>query len=345
MNYLSRICYQSGSLVGAGAFFALCLNSSTPVSAAEQYLEAVHLPYCENSSNPILNADGFNYWSSQILSTTLYPHHFASDVLAVNGYDAVVEGKFSYGPLGNDLAAEWVELWLDNCEGSTVQKGRLLTDNSGRARWTIPGNDLPAAGYYRVYMRVVGDNSSAEASLQVLAPQSRVAVFDLDSTLTVSDLEPLKDFFCYDNNNCSRQLLRPGAKETTLAREKEGLHMLYLVGRHYTFTNWTKQWLGHQKFAAGAVILPQSITEVIPYESYVGEFKLQTLRALKNKGLSIECAYGNALSDIYAYKAAGIPDEAIFIVGQNGGAQGTRALGDDFESHVDVLNRELSNNS
>ena len=51
-------------------------------------------------------------------------------------------------------------------------------------------------------------------------------------------------------------------------------------------------------------------------------------------GLELWAAYGNGSTDIQAFEAGGIPKERTFILGSNGGDQGTVALGDDYVAHL-----------
>jgi phosphatidate phosphatase PAH1 len=56
----------------------------------------------------------------------------------------------------------------------------------------------------------------------------------------------------------------------------------------------------------------------------VQTFKTQVLKDLMaSHGAKIRAGHGNAVTDIGAYKAAGIPTADLYIIGPHGGEQGS----------------------
>lgn len=254
-------------------------------------------------------------------------HHSASDVITVTGHEANINAKFSYGPLSQDLEDEDVEVWIDTCENKLIFLGVFQTDSDGRVRPTFSANQLPREGTYQVWMRVIGDNTSTQFTLRILKPNTLMAIFDFDGTLTHSNL---------DSNT------RTGAPELTHVLKDSNREIVYLSGRHYFLTNWTRKLLRNNQFAEGSLIVGQSLLDVIPIDASVGEFKTTYLKYLRNLGLVLERGYGNHTSDIYAYQEAQIPNTQIFILGSHGGINNTVALGEDFLQHLKDLLVDLS---
>lgn len=276
-----------------------------------------------------LAATGFSHSRNSALSW-FKPHHSASDVITVTEHNVELNTKFSYGPMSKDLEDEDIEAWIDTCGDKLVSLGVFKTDDDGRVRTTLPIDQLPEMGAYKVWMRVVGDNTSTSFTLRILKPGTELAIFDFDGTLTYSDI----------NFNT-----RKGASEITRAMKDLGREVVYLSGRHYFLTHWTRNLLNDNQFAEGSLIVGQSLLDVIPIESSVGEFKVAYLKHLKDLGLILERAYGNTATDVYAYQKAQIPNSKIFILGGHGGINGSIALGDGFLEHLSELLDSSKNNS
>ena len=153
-------------------------------------------------------------------------------------------------------------------------------------------------------------------------------IFDIDGTLTHSDI----------NTNT-----RTGAVEMTHALKNLRREIVYLSGRHYFLTRWTRTFLQSNQFAEGTLVVGQSICDVIPNDSHIGEFKSRYLKYLIDLGLVLERAYGNRTHDVYAYQSVQIPNDKIFILGRNGGYLGSVALGEDYLYHYVQVSRLASN--
>lgn len=275
-----------------------------------------------------LSAEGFKHSRNSALSW-FDPHHSASDVITVDHHDADINVKFSYGPMRKDLADENIEVWIDTCGPKLVYLGKFTTDSDGRIKQTFFWGMLPDLGSYKVWARVMGDNTFTSFTLQILKRGTLMTIFDIDGTLTHSDINPSP---------------RMGAVELTHALKGIGREIVYLSGRPYLLTRWSRTFLSDSQFAEGSLIVAQSMSDILPGESYVGEYKANYLKYLKNLGLVLERAYGDKTTDVYAYQSAQIPNNNIFIMGSNGGYLGTVALGEDYLDHYVQVSNSGQNN-
>ena len=154
-----------------------------------------HFGVCNQAPLPTgLATQAWQHTTSSIIVLGA-PGHSAQDVIAIAGTPTELPGKFAYGALSKDLEDEWVEVWLDRCSGSYELLGRAATDTDGRIALPLLAEQMPPVGAYAVYLRVVGDNTSVSSTLRVLLPGTKLAVFDIDGTLTTDDLELVQDIF------------------------------------------------------------------------------------------------------------------------------------------------------
>lgn len=274
-----------------------------------------------------LKPEGFKRQINRALSwfTT---HHTASDVITTPGHDTPLQAQFMYGALHKGLEYEDVEILIDTCESNLVTLGKVTSNDEGMVQINLNSSKLPQKGAYRVWMRVVGDNSSTTFTLRVLEPKTKLAIFDFDGTLTFSNL----------NSNA-----RAGASELTHALNNKNLEIVYLSGRHYFLSGWTRRLIQQHDLAEGSLVVGQSIYDVLPIEASVGEFKADYLEYLKSLGLELERAYGNTTSDLFAYQKAGIPQTRIFTVGEVPIDSSSNYIGADFLEHLSALNARPDN--
>ncbi|MEI6790168.1 MAG: hypothetical protein WCK42_03190 [Myxococcaceae bacterium] len=285
------------------------------------YIQTIFFSFLLSSFSFAIDAPGFRHSGNSALSW-FAPHHSASDVLTVSGREAALNAKFSYGPMHKDLEDEDIQLWLGTCENKLVSLGIFKTDSDGRLLTTLSG--INKTGTYKICMLVSGDNTSTEFTLRILDPNTRLAIFDLDGTLTRGNI----DF-----------RPREGAPEITQVLKISGLEIIYLSGRHYFLTRMTRNLLSDNGFAEGSLIVGQSLHDIVPIESNVGIFKENYLKYLKDLGLILDRAYGDSKTDIYAYQEVQIPNTQIFTLGENSGYKGSTGLGEDYLQHLQDLAR------
>ena len=335
---------------GLSALAVLCLACSAldpgaqgrEVDPAGRPRDQTLFQVCEDSPPPSeIATEQWRHWASTLI-TWAGPWHSGQDVIAVAGADAVLRAKFAYGVLSKDLEDEWVEVWIDRC-GELEWLDAARTDSDGRVALTVEADRVPLVGRHRVHFRVAGDGTGTWATLHVLPPATKLAVFDIDGTLTTSDWELVKDLasdvFNPIRHGASPQA-RAAAADTTRARDEQGYVVVYLTGRPYSLTGRTRDWLHDQATAPGALVTAQRSADALPFESGVGAYKADYLAELELLGFTIELAYGNAATDVFAYDEAGIDVASTFILGRHGGENGTVALGESFEAHLATASKD-----
>jgi phosphatidate phosphatase PAH1 len=288
---------------------------------------------CDRAPAPATTSQGFDRPAS-LLVTTGEAHHTAIDAATVSDRPASVSARFTYGPVRADLEGEKVDVWLDDCSSEGQRVSTVTTDADGIAAATI---DVTGLGHGEFALRfvVVGDGSAVTSTLTVVPRETPVIVFDVDGTLTTSDRELGRDLWADLENASYTPTARPGAAEATKLRSDQGYLIVYLTGRPSVLADRTRTWLDEQEMADGVLLLTESATESLPTESGVGDFKRTQINRLRDLGLEISGAYGNAETDIYAYATAGVPLDRTWILGPHGGQGGTLALGDGYTEHLE----------
>lgn len=264
---------------------------------------------------------GFRHFGSRLIA--LGPAvHSLQDIVVPPGTATTVEGKFAYGTISKDLEDESVQLYVHDCT-AWRSLGTALTDRDGRARIAITAPSSP--GFYALRMVVRGDATLAVGSLVVPPRGGRLTVFDIDGTLTTSDMELVKDVI----TDLFEPILRgtytpvphPFSRELVEERVRLGSVPLFLTGRPYWLTGISREWLAGQRIPAGALHTTDATSDALPTQ--VAAYKAAFLKLLLARGFVIQGAYGNASTDITAYADAGLPKADTYIIGTNGGKAGT----------------------
>jgi phosphatidate phosphatase PAH1 len=261
-----------------------------------------------------INKIDWNHLTNKLFSN-FKDYHFAPDVLAAENQSAVLQARFSYSFLGKSLKDERVEIFLEN--SNKVQKiAEVNTDEAGIINFNWPSALMPKKGVYKVYLRVLADSTFIVSNLIVLEPGAKIAIFDLDGTLTAGFCEMA--FEVLDYLACSAEYSarrREGAVELTKYwSEKMGAYPVYLTGRHYMISKFSNSWLKKHQFSLGAHIYPLYTHLALRGDSSNGAFKLSQLKYLHSLGFNIVAAYGDELSDLNAFYNAGISDEKIYML-------------------------------
>ncbi len=255
------------------------------------------------------------------------PYHSASDAVARPDsavlltawfhHSAGVQKSLEHAP----VRAEW------QVDGAWKPLGETTTDGEGKAVLTVKAPSRPGTVRLRWWYQL----QSADANLVVVAESRPASVFDIDGTLTVSDLENWKDY--------GRRLRRspkpegprprPHAVEAVQACATDSF-IVYLTGRPPWLGGPTRAWLAIHHFPEGLVLWMPTTGAAMPTQAHVGAAKAVQLKALQAAGFTFIRAYGNAATDIRAYAAAGIPKAQTYIMGRHGGEGGTVAGGEGF---------------
>ncbi len=290
--------------------------------------------------------------------------HSASDQVVNPGDDAVLRGKFSYGPTSKDLEDERIRAFVAvDCEWREVDS--QYTDTDGRVAIDVDADEFPETGAYPFRLVVAGDLTYADGSVFVVKRGTPTVVFDIDGTLTTDDNELVRGGIA--------EILRPtGSQILDLAGLNEkafdiavelidahaeayeaaqdvveywvdrGYQPVYITARPYLFDPLTRDWLERMDFPHGPVFTLDSVEQALDGAEGALPYKIDTLTSLVNDaGLDIQVAYGNATSDICAYAEIGVEPTATYIIGQHAGGacdgyENTVAV-TDYPSHMETL--------
>jgi hypothetical protein len=268
----------------------------------------------------------WNRLSTNLVVAAGSARHDAADVLVTASSDVALAAKFTYGVIKKDLEGETIRTYVDDCTG-WHRLADVRTDGDGFARPALD-KALPF-GIYDVKLVVLGDGSVASATLWILPRGTRLAMFDIDGTMTTDDAELIIDIAedIYDGDYVAKAY--PGAIDLVAAHAGIGHVPVFVTGRPRWLSGVTRTWLDDVGAPAAPLILAPGNTEALPIESGVGDFKLDTIVALEARGFVVDLAYGNASTDIYAYLGAGLTAKQTWIIGKHAGEQGTQDPGAD----------------
>ena len=276
-------------------------------------------------------------------------NHRGQDVVVNPGQLPVLIGKFAYGTFDKDLKDEWVEVWiqLDPPCGAWTKLGEVLTsedgeygtqygieDDGGRVFFPIDASAAPGPGAYPIVMLVKGDLSMAAFNLFVVKPGRRMVLTDIDGTMTTSDFQLVAELFMDIFSGSFVPAMYADANTVMQRYHDKGYDLVYVTGRPDMLKDATRNWLDQQGFPRGVIHLTDTNAQALPTASGVQAYKTDFLQLLiGTHGVAIDYAYGNATTDIGAYAAVGIAKDRTFIIGANGGTDGTQAL-TDYTSHL-----------
>lgn len=268
------------------------------------------------------------------------PRHGARDRLTNRSRPVELVAKFSYGSVQKDLEGEAVSVWIDDCSGAYRKVGEGQTNDEGRIFATVDPASLPGTGRYSTFFHVKGDGTIAQGTLRVLPRGTELMVFDIDGTLTEGNRELANgianDLFGPLMSGDYVPETRSNAVDMTrLYRGEFGYQVVYVTARPYWLGDRTRSWLDNQGMGRGTLRLSPGLTDSLPTDDSVGDYKGNYLKRLdEGLGFEIRRAYGNSSTDIYAYKKAGLDGDRIYILGENGGQERTVDLGEDYDDHL-----------
>lgn len=274
---------------------------------------------------------GFRYFGNRILSSLYKPFHMIHDVIVTEGGSTTLVGKFDYDAvLHKDLERERVHAYYSGAGMSSWKYvGETLTDRDGKVYFQI--ETLPSVGEYVVQMVVEGDLSSATGYLNVVKPKRKAVLFDIDGTLTLSDLEGIGEYLGIGKADAYGY-----AVKMVNAYAKKNYQIIYLTGRPYWVAKGTREWLDKQGFPTGVLHTNPSGDGLLSLDTE--NYKTAYIKNLIDDAkLEIVRAYGNASTDIAAYRRAGLPVEETYIIGSKAGDSGTNAIYGDYKTHFNSI--------
>jgi len=281
-------------------------------------------------------------WNHSITSASVAASgdafHMFHDEMVPENAPVTVRGKFDYNRLlHKDLQDEniLVYLWGTGRVGWEFL-GRYLTDSDGQIQVEIPG--LPA-GRYMLRGVVAGDLTEAVGYVTVLGENRQAVVFDIDGTLTTDDAEVIEDWAGYTTAE-----MYPYADQVVRYYVERGFHIVMVTGRPYWLAVETRGWLADRAMPSHSIRFTSDNGTTISGEE-TQAYKTGYLQGLIDAcGLEILRVYGNAVTDIGAYAAVGVPKSETFIIGENAGQEQTQAViceGCGYQDHyLDFLQTE-----
>ena len=291
----------------------------------------------------VVEGDWDNPLRSEVITRLGAPAHIGVDSLAAPHETAVLQAKFAYGTTSADLEGERVAVFIETGECEWVDLGEHITDRDGRVHVDFDTDGL-ALGEYVVRFVVVADLSEVHSKLHIIDRDVPIVVFDIDGTLTTSDIELVDGIVIHHVGAASDTLYDLAGSPLTRAQwlsaldvaldesamvweggvdvvhsyAERGIQPVYITGRPYLYDGLTRRWMEDYNLPPGPLFMVQDVLEALPQG--VAAFKARTLRQLQSRGHTIVAAYGNAMTDICAYEEAGIPSDSTFIIGPNAGA-------------------------
>lgn len=351
MRFLTNLILRpTMALAVLSALAATSLAQDKPVAPADPVPAAKRAD--PRRANPFVPAGATQEWNhrrTSLFAKAKTANHRGQDVIVQKGAEQVLIGKFGYGVSDKDLKDEQVEVFMQNEPpfGDWLSFGTAWTstdgeygsqygieDDGGRVFFTIPQNRRKAVGFHPVRMVTRGDHTMAKLNLFVFEPGTQAVVFDIDGTLTTSDKEVTKEVLYRLVSKENVPEMRPDSVEVAREWANKGYFIVYVTGRPDNMRELSREWLIDQGFPPGAIHCTDHLRQAVPKSSGVGKFKADFLKLLKNRGLNIVAAYGNAPTDIEAYHEAGIPKTKTYIVGPNAGHDDTVAL-DGYTNHLE----------
>ena len=205
----------------------------------------------------------------------------------------------------------------------------------GRLFFPIPSARALGVGRHRIRFVVRGDGSTADAVIDVLPADARVAVSDVDGTLTSSEWAAFGALLTQQP-----PAAHPGAPEALWALARRGYHIFYLTARPEWMDPTTHQWLTLRGFPPGIVHTTTGATGAL--NSAAQRFKIDELTALRTRlGYAPDYGFGNRASDVATYNTVGVDPRHAWYYQLTGDLGGGNYNGD-YRSLVapfDVLPR------
>ena len=292
------------------------------------------------------------------------PHHNGYDVIFKKSDTQYIEGNFEYGKFRKNLENEEVSIFVysytdenqnwkpladvivyDNDAGEYSDSDNPCkdfldgSDKGGTFCYVLPeGQKLPI-GLHLIKLVVRGDGSETNMFMRVKPDNEelKMVVFDMDGTLTTSNSEISWAYAreLWDGDSADMAMY-PSADKVATYYYQRGYEILYLTARPYWLSEKSYNWLVLRNFPFGYM---HTYEGTMPDGNLDAEtFKKRYLKSLTDKGIKFEYTYGNALTDIAAYKSLGTPCNKIFIIGEHAGKDCSVAI-PSYPQHLEDLPR------
>jgi hypothetical protein len=262
--------------------------------------------------------------------------HRGRDQVILPGQRQWLIAKLAYGPLDIALTDEDVDIYLlRGCGARWESLGTLrshragghpgadgVTDAAGRVFRELVAGERLAAGRHRVRFVVAGDLSAAEAFVEVVPAGTRLAVSDVDGTLTPNETAEFGALL-----TGAVPAARPGAAAAMTALADRGYRPLYLSARPEWLVERTRQFLAERGLPPGLVRTTTGSSGALGAAAV--SFKTAELKQLAAAGLAVGFAFGNTDTDAEAYAGAGVdPASRRIFLGYDDTRFGGRRIDD-----------------
>lgn len=227
--------------------------------------------------------------------------HRVRDGLAVLGLPQIVEAKFAYGATDKDLKDEDVEVDVVH-DGKTERVGVFRTsqdgqagpaDDGGRVRIVFDGAKARPLGRHHFRFTVVGDGTTAEGTLVVVARDQAAFVSDVDGTLTESEFAEVPALM---KNHLPAA--HSGAARVFGLLADRGYVPIYLTARPEWLVARTRAFLKENHFPEGVLVTKRDKSGALGHAAAV--YKKEELAKIA-AAVRIHWAFGNMPTDADAY--------------------------------------------
>lgn len=325
-----------------GGFTSACgTDDSLGLAGGGHGHEALQrLPWKNCSASPFSPPEpaGFTGWANR-MKTRVAARPSTQDVIALPGTDVDLHTTFAYGLIGWRLQGESVDMFAHDCTG---------WQNLGSQKTNVLGEiDIPFAsakldaGLYTILSNVLGDGTLMESSVRMLPADTRFIVLDIDGTLTQKGDDMVRNVAVDLYWPLAKREYVPQARIDAAAMthkwHQKGYILLYLTGRPKLLRQDTLAWLKTYGFAPGSLHMTEHRMEVLPRIVGVGTYKAHYLQGLKEMGYHFDYAYGDAHTDLYAFKEAGIPRERTYYLGDPNVADRANIVPGSYTQHLNDM--------
>lgn len=289
-------------------------------------------PSCDAPLPDLGSPREFKNTSSKITAAVGSPRHRGRDLFLLEGAEAWALGKFAYGALDDDIKDEEVDVYLlRDCGDEWTFVGTRRTskdgentevhgveDTGGRIylRLSDAGVAPLSRGRHRVLMVVAGDLTYADQFIEVIHPDAKVVVTDIDGTLTSSEYAALTDVIGLPPAEA-----HPGAAEMMWAFVDRGHHLFYLTARPEWMMPLSRDWLPLRGFPPG--VLHTTLSKAGALGDQAVTYKSGELAWLAAQtGIVPSYGFGNKDSDVEAYVTGGLDPSTCYYFELEGDLQG-----------------------
>lgn len=249
-------------------------------------------------------AGDFRHFESGLISAAGSPKHRGFDLIAsADANPQTLEGWISYSVLDKALEDEDVDVYA--CRQQAWEKlGTARTDAEGHFALALDGGSRLPIAMRDLYLSVVGDRTGAEFLGYVAPAGTKLAITDVDGTLTASENAFLESIVSGAGVDA-----QDGAAVAYGKLAARHVQPVYLTARGNQNTDATRSWLADQGFPRGPLRLSPSFLTVPGADTIA--FKTDALAPLSP--FDLFAGIGNRDTDVQAYAAAGIATARTFV--------------------------------